>query len=163
MPRWVEEGNREDLQKTFHTRLKAAVERTGVESGVELSRRSGVTQSAVSTMLRGGALPNAYTLDLLCQALETSPDDLLGYDDAPQGPVETPLQGRLVEVVKGCPLGDEELLVSVLEKIVEAGHTGILGLASICGVLPDYRQVGQVRPTHSARRQAQVGGPNADG
>lgn len=62
----------------FAGELRAARARKGITQQ-ELSGMTGVTAKSISFYETGEALPNAKTLVALADALDTTPNDLLGY------------------------------------------------------------------------------------
>lgn len=67
----------ETLTNDFASRLKAAMKAKGY-SQTKLSEITGISIASISHYVNGHFLPNAYTLYVLCCALNCTPNSMLG-------------------------------------------------------------------------------------
>lgn len=74
-------SNLTTFSQSVANRLRETLKQRGI-SAAQLSARSGVSKSAISTAMsiNSPRIPNAYTLHLIANALQVSIDDLLGQE-----------------------------------------------------------------------------------
>lgn len=99
------------IKESFSKRLKDALEMRGV-SQAELSKRTGINRSSISTYLKGEYKAKQDKVDLIAQALNVSPAWLMGFDIQPSGLPKLPNGAELKKVpmlgyaAAGKPLED---------------------------------------------------------
>lgn len=99
------------IKESFSKRLKDALEMRGV-SQAELSKRTGINRSSISTYLKGEYKAKQDKVDLIAQALNVSPAWLMGFDIQPSGVPKLPHGAQLKKVpmlgyaAAGKPLED---------------------------------------------------------
>lgn len=99
------------IKESFAKRLKEALELRGV-SQAELSKRTGINRSSISTYLKGEYKAKQDKVDLMAQALGVSPAWLMGFDIQPSGIPKLPHGAQLKKVpmlgyaAAGKPLED---------------------------------------------------------
>lgn len=99
------------IKESFSKRLKDALEMRGV-SQAELSKRTGINRSSISTYLKGEYKAKQDKVDLIAQALNVSPAWLMGFDIQPSGLPKLPNGAELKKVpmlgyaAAGKPLDD---------------------------------------------------------
>lgn len=72
------------IKESFSLRLKKALEMRGVSQS-ELSKRTGINKSSISTYLKGEYKAKQDKVDLIARALDVSPAWLMGFDIQPSG------------------------------------------------------------------------------
>lgn len=72
------------IKESFSLRLKKALEMRGVSQS-ELSKRTGINKSSISTYLKGEYKAKQDKVDLIARALDVSPAWLMGFDVQPSG------------------------------------------------------------------------------
>lgn len=72
------------IKENFSLRLKKALEMRGVSQS-ELSKRTGINKSSISTYLKGEYKAKQDKVDLIARALDVSPAWLMGFDIQPSG------------------------------------------------------------------------------
>ncbi len=85
----------------------------------ELSRRSGVSQATISTLIRGVALnPSVSVFEKLGEALDCPPDELhkAFVDDRYQRPQERVVDRQLLAALRQATVAQKEAALKELEK-----------------------------------------------
>jgi len=105
----------------FTQRLRERAAQLGI-SNAEAARRSGLEERRYAHYVTGRREPDLETLVRIAQSLGTSPNWLLGEDDAPAG--RNGLMDRLV--MAGRAMSDAELATTVVqaEAVARAAKEG---------------------------------------
>lgn len=74
---------------TFSERLRASMDTANMKA-VELHERTGISKASISEYLSGNYEPKQRNIFKIAQALNVSPSYLMGVNDDPQPPVQSP-------------------------------------------------------------------------
>ena len=74
---------------TFSERLRASMDSANMKA-VELHERTGISKASISEYLSGNYEPKQRNIFKIAQALNVSPSYLMGVNDDPQSPVQSP-------------------------------------------------------------------------
>jgi transcriptional regulator with XRE-family HTH domain len=83
----------------------------------EVARRSGLTERRYGHYVTGAREPDLATLLRICQILNSSPNELLGWDGATSRSRQNKLYARLHSAARGMPKPYLELLVVEAEAL----------------------------------------------
>ncbi|MCP3060982.1 helix-turn-helix domain-containing protein [Myxococcus sp. K38C18041901] len=85
---------RQHLSSIVGPTARAARSQLGLTQA-EVAQQMGLASEVYSRLERGKMLPSLTTLHRLCEALDVSPDELLGFTRATPPSTETPARRRL--------------------------------------------------------------------
>lgn len=74
---------------TFSERLRASMDSSNMKA-VELHERTGISKASISEYLSGNYEPKQRNIFKIAQALNVSPSYLMGVNDDPRPPVQSP-------------------------------------------------------------------------
>ena len=74
---------------TFSERLRASMDSANMKA-VELHERTGISKASISEYLSGNYEPKQRNIFKIAQALNVSPSYLMGVNDDPRSPVQSP-------------------------------------------------------------------------
>ena len=74
---------------TFSERLRASMDTANMKA-VELHERTGISKASISEYLSGNYEPKQRNIFKIAQALNVSPSYLMGVNDDPRPPVQSP-------------------------------------------------------------------------
>ena len=100
--------NSQNKPFTFATRLKQALNKTGVKQ-IELSRLTGIYKGTINNYLAGKYEPKADRLEIIAKALDVDPVWLMGYDVPMEREKKTPDKIQLTE--------GEEMLLDLFRRV----------------------------------------------
>ncbi|MDR9772419.1 helix-turn-helix transcriptional regulator [Rhizobium hidalgonense] len=89
-------------------------------SNAEVARRAGLTDRRYGNYVTGDREPDLATLLRICEALQTTPNDLLGIRQATDQDAVGKQLRRLLEIAGAMRPGDLQLLIIQAEAIVAA-------------------------------------------
>ncbi len=109
--------------KTLNDKIRRGMERLGINQA-ELSRRSGITRSALTQILSGDRTPSTQVVMSLSGVLGLSVDYLLGRTEASE--IEDILQNeKILQLVRGflkLSAKDQERVLQLLDFLQKTEH-----------------------------------------
>jgi transcriptional regulator with XRE-family HTH domain len=102
--------------KVFGERLKQQAKNLGI-SNAEAARRAGLAERRFNNYANDEREPDLATLVRIAQALETTPDFLLGFRDTPDKGKRAKLIARLNSAVRMLPDNELELVAVQLDAL----------------------------------------------
>lgn len=118
------------IKESFSSRLKKALEMREISQS-ELSKRTGINKSSISTYLKGEYKAKQDKVDLIAQALNVSPAWLMGFDIQPSGDtiesdekikgVKIPVLGNVAAGIPITAITDVEDWEEIPEKLASSG------------------------------------------
>lgn len=101
----------------FASRLRTRAAELGI-SHAEAARRSGLSERRYSHYVSGIREPDLATLVRIANALQTTPNVLLGIDEKRKSSIRSRLVDRLNSAAEGVSDGDLEVVVLQVEALV---------------------------------------------